>query len=125
MITLRQEQIDAMAEAEVRSFRERLVRHLENVLPDKGIQPRRRQLEYHVEEGLKRLSLYDLHNEFHVAMFVEIVCSYLGGFRPQPLPVEASNILCDRRYGPVERLTQFETWAKANSRTFTWNSEAQ
>lgn len=123
MIQLRQEQIDAMAEAEVRAFKCRLVHHLEKVLPSRGIHPRTRQLEYHIDEGLKRLGLYDLHSEQHVARFVEIVCSYLGGFRPKQLPVEASNILCDRRFGPIERLTRFEEWAKANSRTSAWSEE--
>ena len=93
-------------------FQQRLQNHLQERLPEKGITMPSDQLARQIDVGVSRAKGYQLRRECDVARYVEIVCSFLGGFQDRCDPLPVRNFLHDRRVGPPQRLDQLEKWAR-------------
>ena len=109
--------MDTMAHSRVKDFEQRLLEHLEEVLIERGETPRRQRLELEIKQGLDRLALYELHRERDVARYIEIVVVHMDGFLKGPLPKEATDILCDHRVGPEEKVDRLEKWTRAHGQS--------
>jgi pSer/pThr/pTyr-binding forkhead associated (FHA) protein len=116
-LRIRKEQMDKLAGPKKADFKTRLMRHLDEILPAKGIKMSSESLARQIDEAIKRSKHYRVHRECDVAQYVEIVVLYLDGFTEQGHPVEARNILYDHRLTPEEKLAKLQQWAEGASRS--------
>jgi pSer/pThr/pTyr-binding forkhead associated (FHA) protein len=112
-LRIRKEQMDTLGQPKRQDFKKRLMSHLNEVLPPKGVKIAPDALSQQIDEAILRSKHYRVYRECDVAVYVEIVVSRLGGFTADPHPREARNILYDHRLGPEEKLAKLRQWAEA------------
>lgn len=109
MLIIRAEQMQAMADAQARRFRQRLAAHL-------GIAPAadgdvRRQLERCVAAAAG----FGLHTEREIARFAQLAWRHRGGYPAAPLPRPALAILMSHGLDPARKLARFAAWVDADA----------
>jgi pSer/pThr/pTyr-binding forkhead associated (FHA) protein len=114
-LRIRKEQMDLLAGPKKADFKKRLMLHLDEILPQKGITIPPDQLEKQIDEAITRSKHYRVSRECDVAQYVEIVIAHLGGFGEKPHPLEARNILYDHRLKPEEKLAKLRAWAESTT----------
>jgi len=107
------EQMEQVARQRRLQFEKRLQKHLEQCLPEQGISVGEAGLAQHLELGVLRAMRYDIRRECDVAKYVEVMCTYAGGFAADRDPLEVQNFLYDRRVAPAVRLERLQAWSQS------------
>jgi pSer/pThr/pTyr-binding forkhead associated (FHA) protein len=114
-LRIRKEQMDKLGEPKRKDFKDRLIAHLNEILPAKGVQIQPESLSQQIDEAIIRSKHYRVHRECDVAVYVELVLTHMGGFTEEPHPRDARSILYDHRLAPEEKLVKLRAWAESQS----------
>jgi hypothetical protein len=110
MLRIRAEQMRAFERHRTSLFREKLLRHLKEVVPECA------SPQAQIERGMASAGEFGLVSEKHVAQFVEITCRHLGKFPEGRLPVPALTILMAHGVDPAAKLERYSKWAESDGR---------
>lgn len=108
MLTIRTEQLRAFGLERIRQFRQKLLRHLNEVAPECS------NPEWQVERGMADAEAFGLVSEQDVARFIATTCTHLGGFPSGRLPKPALAILMTYGDDPSRKLDRYARWALSN-----------
>jgi hypothetical protein len=103
MLTLRQEQLDTLEQAAIRSFEERTYAHLQKYFPTHCDLLGKERMIALIHEGWRRAEGYFMSAECCVRTYIEFMCLLGGHFDTDPLLPWAAEILNDIADEQVER----------------------
>jgi hypothetical protein len=112
MLTIRNEQMRAFENSRRGDFIRRLHSHLSALL---GTGRHSGWIQAQIERGMRDAAMFGLVSERNVADFVEINCTYMGGFSDAPVPKPALAILGAYGADPGVKIERYRQWAAAGA----------
>ena len=112
MLTIRPEQMQALAADQTRRFEKRALRHIEKEFPEfKEKNPKEKALEL-IRSGIEKARLWEIEAESHVLAFIELMIVYGADFDRRKWAVkilEETDMKSDARIELLHDRAQFET----------------
>jgi hypothetical protein len=110
MLTIRNEQMRALARPRREMFARELVRYLSEALPARGIAIDSAALPGVVEAGIDEAHRYEIERERDVARFIELSCRFRYTWKRDDWPVRVERLLNGAGSDAPERLDRLEAW---------------
>jgi hypothetical protein len=104
MLTIRAQQMQALADAQTRRFRSRLRAHLGHAMAADD------DTEQQLDRCIAASAAFGLHAACDIARFAELTWRYAGCYPVKPLPKPALAILLAHGLAPARKLARYADW---------------